>query len=131
MAEKQTYTKFERARIIGARALQISANAPILIKLEKEELEQINYDPIRIAEMEFEAEILPITVHRPLPKRTERKEPEITEIVEEEAKKEEVEVKEKVEEVKEAKVVEPDEDEEEVVDEKEEVVEEEDAADTF
>ncbi len=139
MTEKQIYTKFERARIIGARALQISANAPILIKMDKEELEQINFDPIRIAEMEFDAEILPITVHRPLPKRTEKKEPEITEIVEEETaeegKKEEVaEEKEKVEEVKEVvKVIEPEpeDEEEEVADEKEEVVEEEDVAETF
>ena len=92
MSEQTNYTKFERARIIGARALQISANAPILIKLDKEELEKINFDPIRISELEFESGILPITVHRPLPKKIEKKEVEVSEIVEEESeeKKEEV-----------------------------------------
>ncbi len=67
------YTKYEKARILGARALQISANAPILLKIEKEELEELNYDPIKIAELEFEAGILPITVKRPLPKKVKRK----------------------------------------------------------
>ena len=42
MTEKFQYTKFERARIIGARALQISANAPIILKLDKDALESIN-----------------------------------------------------------------------------------------
>jgi DNA-directed RNA polymerase subunit K len=80
----QEYTKFERARIIGARALQISANAPILLKLSQEELEKINYDPITISEMEFDAGILPITVNRPMPKRMEKIEKEeVAELVDE------------------------------------------------
>lgn len=80
----QEYTKFERARIIGARALQISANAPILLKMDQEELERINYDPIKISEMEFDAGILPITVNRPMPKRMEKIEKEeVAELVDE------------------------------------------------
>lgn len=67
----EKFTKYEIARIIGARALQISANAPILIKIGKEQLEKLNYDPIKIAELEFEAGVLPITVKRPLPKKVE------------------------------------------------------------
>jgi DNA-directed RNA polymerase subunit K len=43
------FTKYEVARILGARALQVSMNAPILIKLSKEEMEAVNYDPLRIA----------------------------------------------------------------------------------
>jgi len=78
------YTKYEKARILGARALQISANAPILFKIDEEQLSEMNYDPIKIAELEFEAGILPITVKRPLPKRVERKGDEIKEIVKEE-----------------------------------------------
>jgi len=35
------YTKYEKARIIGARALQISMNAPLLIKITQEDLEKI------------------------------------------------------------------------------------------
>jgi DNA-directed RNA polymerase subunit K len=53
------YTRFERARIIGARALQITMGAPILINVPKEEI-----DPIRIATVEFEKGAIPITVMR-------------------------------------------------------------------
>lgn len=67
------YTKYEIARILGARALQISMNAPVLIKLENSDLERINYDPIKIAEAEFYSDILPITVKRPFPERKEEK----------------------------------------------------------
>ncbi|MFH1823106.1 MAG: DNA-directed RNA polymerase subunit K [archaeon] len=63
------YTKYEKARILGARALQISANAPILLKISKEQLLDLNFDPIKIAEMEFDKKILPITVTRPMPKK--------------------------------------------------------------
>lgn len=66
------YTKYEKARMIGSRALQIAMGAPILIKLKEGEMEQIKYNPIKIASMEFEEDILPITVKRPLPH--ERKE---------------------------------------------------------
>lgn len=70
MMEKGKFTKYEKARIIGARALQISMGAPILIKVEKEYLEKINFNPIKIAQDEFENEVLPITIKRPLPKET-------------------------------------------------------------
>ena len=62
-------TKFEEARIIGARALQIAMGAPVLIKLAKEDLEKINYNPIEIAKKEFSENALPITIKRPLPTR--------------------------------------------------------------
>lgn len=78
------YTKYEKARILGARALQISANAPILLKMEEDTLKEMKYDPIKIAELEFEEGILPITVKRPLPKKVEKKGDEIKEIVKEE-----------------------------------------------
>ncbi|MDI6885444.1 MAG: DNA-directed RNA polymerase subunit K [archaeon] len=55
--EKNKYTKYEKARIIGARALQIAMGAPVLI--ETEEL-----DPINIAIAEFEKSVIPITVRR-------------------------------------------------------------------
>ncbi len=64
---KEGFTKYEKARIIGARALQISNNAPLLINLSKEELKKLNYDPLRIAEREFEEGVLPISVERPMP----------------------------------------------------------------
>ncbi|MEM3626544.1 MAG: DNA-directed RNA polymerase subunit K [Candidatus Bathyarchaeia archaeon] len=55
-------TRFERARIVGARALQISMGAPILVEAS-EELSS----PIDIALKELEAGILPITIRRTLP----------------------------------------------------------------
>ena len=62
------FTKYEKARIIGARALQISMGAPFLTKMSKEELEVINYNPVEIAKIEFNKGILPITIKRPLPR---------------------------------------------------------------
>ena len=55
--ERNKYTKYEKARIIGARALQLAMGAPVLI--ETDEL-----DPIEIAIEEFEKGIVPITVKR-------------------------------------------------------------------
>jgi len=71
MAEKQEFTKYERARIIGARGLQISMDAPLLVKMNKEELNGINYDPLKIAEKELDSGSLPITINQPIPKRQE------------------------------------------------------------
>ncbi len=51
------FTRYERARIIGARALQISMGAPVLIEVDKKE-------PIDIALMELEKGVIPITVKR-------------------------------------------------------------------
>ena len=53
------YTRFERARILGARALQISMGAPILIEVPKDVI-----DPLNIAELEFGKTVIPITVRR-------------------------------------------------------------------
>ncbi len=67
----ETLTKYEKARLIGARALQISMGAPLLIDLKEEDFERINYNPIEIAKLELEKGILPITIRRPMPKKTE------------------------------------------------------------
>ena len=37
----EEFTKYEKARVLGARALQIAMNAPLLIKIEKEDLEKV------------------------------------------------------------------------------------------
>jgi len=68
---KQDFTKYERARILGARALQIAMNAPLLIKIEKDDLEKIHYDSLKIAEIELNSEILPISIHKPFPEKKE------------------------------------------------------------
>ncbi len=72
MAEKEEYTKYEIARMIGSRALQISMGAPFMVKLTSADLERIRYNPIVIAKMEFEKGALQITVKRPLPGRREK-----------------------------------------------------------
>ncbi|MCJ7570476.1 MAG: DNA-directed RNA polymerase subunit K [Candidatus Thermoplasmatota archaeon] len=53
------YTRFEKARIIGARALQISMGAPTLLKIPKGMIA-----PIDIAMLEFKEDAIPITVKR-------------------------------------------------------------------
>ena len=55
-------TRFEKARIVGARALQVSMGAPLLI-----ELPEGSVKPIDIALKELEAKVLPITIRRSLP----------------------------------------------------------------
>jgi DNA-directed RNA polymerase subunit K len=70
---EQSFTKYEKARILGARALQIAMNAPLLIKINKEDLEKINYDALKIAEVELNSNILPISINQPFPKRKEEK----------------------------------------------------------
>jgi len=73
MTEQRKFTKYETARILGARALQISMNAPLLIKISAEDLEKINYDALKIAEVELNSDILPISVKRPFPLKKEEK----------------------------------------------------------
>lgn len=69
-------TKFERARMLGSRALQIAMGAPFLIKLSKEELERVRFNPVEIAKKEYEEGVLPITVRRPLPRSSSPKKEE-------------------------------------------------------
>ena len=70
---KEKFTKYEIARIIGARALQIAMDAPILVKFSDEELKAMKYDALKIAETELKEEALPISVHRPIPRRRKGK----------------------------------------------------------
>jgi len=57
----ENMTRFEKTRIIAARALQISMGAPVLIKTDL-------HDPKDIAKQEFEKNVLPITVKREMPR---------------------------------------------------------------
>jgi len=63
----QNYTKYEKARMVGSRALQLAMGAPPLLKLAEEDLQKINFNPIRLALKEFEEGIIPLTIKRPLP----------------------------------------------------------------
>ena len=55
--QRQRFNRYEKARILGARALQISYAAPVLIETDQTE-------PILIAAEEYDAGVLPFTVHR-------------------------------------------------------------------
>jgi len=72
-ALQDQFTKYEIARILGARSLQIAMDAPLLLKITEKELDAINYNPIEIAKRELVAGVLPITVNKPLPKKKESK----------------------------------------------------------
>lgn len=67
IATKQTrvtlpyLSKYEKTRILGTRALQLSLNAKPLIDVGEET------DPIKIATMEFDARKIPIMLRRNLP----------------------------------------------------------------
>ncbi|CAG8953327.1 hypothetical protein HYFRA_00003538 [Hymenoscyphus fraxineus] len=54
-------TKYERARILGTRALQISMNAPVLVDLEGET------DPLQIAIKELREKKIPLIIRRYMP----------------------------------------------------------------
>jgi DNA-directed RNA polymerase subunit K len=120
--ETQLFTKYERARIIGARALQIAMNAPLMIKIKDEDLEKIKYNAIKIAEIELDSGVLPISVKKPFPQKKEEalRRPKETKVSDEQM--EEMETKEEEEIVKEGEIMElatPDDEVEEVAEEDE------------
>jgi len=67
--KSKDFSKYERARIIGARGLQISMDAPLLVDVDEKELDAMNFDPLKIAEKELDSDTLPISVSKPMPKR--------------------------------------------------------------
>lgn len=93
----QDFTKYERARILGARALQIAMNAPLLIKISQDDLEKIKFDALKIAETELNSNILPISIKKPFPKKKEEKLKRVIEQKISDAKIEEIEAKEEEE----------------------------------
>ena len=60
-------TKYEHARIIGARALQISMGAPFMVKLTDDDLKKMGYNTIEIAKLEFKQGLIPMAIRRPMP----------------------------------------------------------------
>lgn len=56
---KEHYSKYEKARILGARALQLAYGAPPLVKVPEGMI-----NPIDLAELEFENDVIPITILR-------------------------------------------------------------------
>ncbi|HVC58098.1 MAG TPA: DNA-directed RNA polymerase subunit K [Candidatus Acidoferrales bacterium] len=57
MAATIQYTRFEKSRIIGARALQLAYGAPPLVKVPEHMI-----NPLDLAELEFAKGVIPITI---------------------------------------------------------------------
>ena len=55
-------TRFEKARIIGARSLQLAMGAPFFVPID-----ETTKDPILLAMTELASEALPLSVRRTLP----------------------------------------------------------------
>lgn len=57
---EREYTRYERARIISSRALQIAQGAPVLVKIPRG-----TTDPYEIAKMEWDKGMIPIDIRKP------------------------------------------------------------------
>ena len=68
---EEKFTKYEKARMVGSRALQIAMGAPFLVKLNEKDLKKLKYSPLEIAKIEFAKGVIPITVKRPMPESKE------------------------------------------------------------
>ncbi len=66
MKEPEKYTRYEKTRIISARALQIAQGSPALVEIPKGMVK-----PVDIARLEWEAGVIPIDI-----KKEEKKPPE-------------------------------------------------------
>lgn len=60
MWPKDQLTRFEVARLVGARSLQVALGAPFFVKTDIS-------NPIEIAKLEFKEKIIPITIKREMP----------------------------------------------------------------
>ena len=58
------FTKFEKTRIVGARALQIAVGAPLLLDIKRQG------ESLGLARQEFDAGVIPISVRRRMPKKS-------------------------------------------------------------
>ena len=56
--EERKYTRYEKTRIISARALQIAQGSPVLIKAPK------GTSPIEVARLEWEKGMIPIDIKK-------------------------------------------------------------------
>ena len=66
-ATEEKLTRYEKARILGARALQIAMGSPFMVKLSEEDLIRLKYNPVEIAKLEYSRDLVQIGVKRTLP----------------------------------------------------------------
>jgi len=65
MKAKESYSRYEKTRILSARALQIAQGSPVLIDAPKSVIE-----PLEIAMLEWDAGVIPIDIkERPFRKK--------------------------------------------------------------
>ena len=67
----RNYSKFEKTRIISARALQISQGSPVLVEVPKGD-----FHPIELAMLEWEEGIIPIDIRRGVQKEAPKEKPQ-------------------------------------------------------
>ena len=65
--EERRYTRYEKTRIISARALQIAQGSPVLVDVPKGVIE-----PIEIAKLEWEAGVIPIDIKEEVLEKVEK-----------------------------------------------------------
>lgn len=65
--EEDNYTVYEKARLIGSRALQLSQGASPLVELSEEDFKSMKYNPVEIAKKEFNEGKIPLSIKRRLP----------------------------------------------------------------
>lgn len=102
---EKEFSKYEKARVLGARALQIAMNAPLLIKINQEDLEKINFDALKIAEIELNSNVLPISIKKPFPEKKEEELKRAKELKITDERKAEIEAKEEEEIAKEGEIM--------------------------
>lgn len=102
---EKEFSKYEKARVLGARALQIAMNAPLLIKINQEDLEKINFDALKIAEIELNSNVLPISIKKPFPEKKEEELKRAKELKITDERKVEMEAKEEEEIAKEGEIM--------------------------
>ncbi len=65
MKGKESYSRYEKTRILSARALQIAQGSPVLVDAPKSVTE-----PLEIAKLEWDAGVIPIDIKmRPFKKK--------------------------------------------------------------
>ncbi len=69
MRKPEDYTRYEKTRIISARALQIAQGSPALVDLPKGVVK-----PVEIAKLEWEAGVIPIDIKKSEKPKEEKKE---------------------------------------------------------
>ncbi|MBM3303575.1 MAG: DNA-directed RNA polymerase subunit K [Candidatus Aenigmarchaeota archaeon] len=64
MKAKESYSRYEKTRILSARALQIAQGSPVLVDVPRGVI-----DPFEVARLEWDAGMIPIDIKERKPKK--------------------------------------------------------------